>query len=280
MRIHYLSIGIIFFLTGCLGNPPTIVDVEVLDADSRHTLDSARVILYRYYDPEHPVAVDSFFTGPEGKAGFRFKPQEGYKYFVEATRRFYQPVLNENGATYDNRLTVATEDTNTSELLLAEILPPDPERFERMHPKIPVSQLIGALAADEWEWIFLPKLQWEDIPSLIQASTDSSYVQQYPRHPLSTYRPDSVRAGLVSLWLVEAIRNDVAKGDSVLGNLMPPSRAPVLGTKYGNPKGLNSMEQMKTARQAYQDWWDAGAGQEKRESAKINPLMGKGLSWM
>ncbi|MEZ4826954.1 MAG: hypothetical protein R3C61_11845 [Bacteroidia bacterium] len=92
-----------------------------------------------------------------------------------------------------------------------------------------------------------------------------------------------MRTGLVALWLVEAIRKGTTSAsaeEEPTGDLMPPSRAPVLGTSKGNPKGYNSTSQIRAALEAYQTWWENGKTMEKGEAAKVNPLAGKGLSWM
>lgn len=264
---------------GC-GPYPTIINLQVVNKETQQPLDSARVVLYRYYDSNYLTAIDSQWTGADGVSNFRFISEDGYKYLVEANRKYFQPVLNENGATYDNQLDIVAGDTNMAVLLLELIPPPDPEKYEMIHPAVPVNQVIAALATDTWEWVFLPKLYWEDIPALLMVGGDSSYVQNYPRNPQSTYRPDSVRTGLVALWLVEAIRKGTLASEEITGDLMPPSRAPVLGTSKGNPKGFNSTAQIRAALQAYQEWWEAGKTLEKAEAAKANPLAGKGVSWM
>ena len=149
-----------------------------------------------------------------------------------------------------------------------------------MHDSIPVSQLLASILADEWSWAFLPRLSREHIPALLQLGNDTTYIQNYPHHPLSTYQPDSIRAGLVALWLIEAIRKGEIKGTDALNTLMPPSRAPALGTRRGNPSGRNTPEQVQQAYEGYVQWWEALQQAENENAIKNNPLKGKGMSWM
>ncbi|MEZ4826953.1 MAG: hypothetical protein R3C61_11840 [Bacteroidia bacterium] len=168
--------------SGC-GPLPTIVSVQVVNSDSQQPLDSANVILYRYYDRDYLTPIDSQWTTAEGTADFRFIAEEGYQYLVDANRKFFQPVLNENGATFDNQLEIVAEDTNTAVLLLELIPPPDPVIYATIHPAVPVNQIIGALATDTWEWMFLPKLYWEDIPALYwQGATAVLYTITHAAH--------------------------------------------------------------------------------------------------
>ncbi|MDX2249213.1 MAG: DUF4943 family protein [Bacteroidia bacterium] len=279
--LSFLLIVVFGLFYGC-GPASTIVEVQVLNVETQQPIDSANVVLYRYYDRDYLTVIDSQWTSAatEGKISFRFVAEEGYRYRVETTRKFFQPVLNENGATYDNQLEIVPADSNTAILLLEMIPPPDPEKYALIHPNVPVNQVIGALSTDTWEWVFLPKLYWEDIPALLMMGGDSTFVNSYPRQAQSTYRPDSVRTGLVALWLIEAIRKGTLASEEITGDLMPPSRVPVLGTSKGNPKGFNSTAQIRTALKAYQDWWESVKTLEKTEAAKTNPLSGTGMSWM
>lgn len=263
------------------GEPdPSRVFVSVIDKDNEQPLDSARVILYRIHPELTEVLVDSQITDQQGTCDFSFQWKEGYKYQVVADRKHYQESLNEDGATFEHQQMLEEKDTNEVHLLLEQILPPDPDRFEKMHAEVSVSQVIAAITADEWEWAFLPKMGWEDIPALIQMAGDTNHIINYPRHPMSRYRPDSVRAGLVALWLVEAIRKQAIRNTEARGNLMPPSRAPVLGTRRGNPKGYNSIRQMESAKAGYEAWWEEAQQPEQTKAIRKNPLRGKGLSWM
>ncbi|MEO1450359.1 MAG: DUF4943 family protein [Bacteroidota bacterium] len=272
-----------FLLSVCLlacGEPPkTVVSVQVVDAVQARALDSACVRFWRSVGDQMPQLVDSFWT-EEGQASFSFMAEPGYQYSVEATRRHYLPMLADDGSGYANLLAVEPGDTLRDTLRLEPILPPDPERYERMHAEVSVPEVLTTLKADAWEWAFLPKLSWTDIPALLPLGADTNFVHQYPLHPLSRYRPDSTRVGLVALWLIEAIRRQESR-KTESARLMPPSRAPFLGTRRGNPKGYNSPGQVAKAHAAYETWWEkAQADTLVSRAARPNPLRGSGMSWM
>ncbi len=251
------------------------------DKHNTQGLDSARVVLLQQYAGLATTPVDTQYTNAEGKVHWEFPVEEGYTYYVETSRHHYQATINEMGSAYENRQQIDPEMINTLYLYLELIPPPDPERYEKMYADISVNEVIAALKDSSWEWVFLPRMTWEDIPLLLEVAGDTSLIAPYPRHPISTYRPQNARTGLVALWLVEAIRRMEIRQGELAGNLMPPSRVPILGTRKGNPSGYNSPQQMETARKAYQDWWDlAQEAENRKKAARTNPLMGKGLSWM
>ena len=281
--ILYIFIGLM--LIHC-SPPPTIVQVEVTDKISEKPLDSVSVQLWRELANQpvrqqaRSVQKATFVTNSEGKCQFTFEAEDGYGYRVIAERRHFRESVSADGGEYENQAVLEPGDTNVLHLYLEAILPPDPERFTRMHDSVPVNQLLAAIVADEWSWSFLPRLSWQDIPALLQMGADTTYIQNYPRHPLSTYRPDSVRAGLVALWLIEAIRKGEIREVNELSNLMPPSRAPALGTRRGNPSGRNSPDQVSQAYQGYSDWWEEAQQLERKKAIRKNPLRGKAMSWM
>lgn len=264
------------------GTPPkTQVDVLVQDKHNTQPLDSTKVFLYSQYQQEAQIPIDSQFTDVEGSANFEFVAQEGLQYFVFAERRHYQATVNESGSAYENLQQVDPDMINTLYLYLELIPPPDPDRFEKMHAEVSVNEVIAAIKDTSWTWAFLPRLTWEDIPALLTVGGDTTIIEDYPKHPLTTYKPKSARVGLVALWLIEAIRRMESKGGEIAGNLMPPSRTPILGTRRGNPSGYNSPKQVETAYQAYQQWWEkVKESEDRRKASRENPLLGKGLSWM
>lgn len=282
MRIRVI-IPTMFCLLYLACTPPPMAQVDVVVQDKYNTqpLDSVKVYLYSQLLQQAATVVDSQFTTEEGTVHWEFQAQEGYAYYVEAVKRHYQATINEMGSAYENRQDIDPTMINTLYLYLELIPPPDPDRFEKMYADISINEVIASLKDSSWTWAFLPRMEWEDIPRLLEVAVDTGTIAPYPRHPLSTYRPDNARIGLVALWLVEAIRRKESRGGELAGNLMPPSRAPILGTRRGNPRGYNSPRQQETARQAYQDWWEqAKEAENRKKAARSNPLLGKGLSWM
>lgn len=280
LSIIAVLIGMLL-LSSC-GPRKVYISVEVQDVLSGQKLDSAQVDLYRNIRGGNEQKLQTCYSDESGSCSFVLEIDESYTYRIEASRVHFAKTLSEDGSTYIHQKTLELGDSIQAQLFLESILPPDPERFEKMYPEVPISQVIAAIAADEWSWSFLPKISWEDVPILLNQGTDSSFVKNYPRNLRSTYRPDSIRAGLVSLWLVEALRKQKIKGNDEFYALTAPSRAPVLGTRRGNPSGYNSVEQLQTAQEAYKEWWEAVPVDSlgRVEAIRKNPLAGKSLSWM
>jgi hypothetical protein len=282
MRAGIIILGLAWLLVACSEAPVTHVEVIVQDKHNALALDSAKVLLYQQYPDQPEKLVDSQFTDSEGKVQWEFHAETGFAYYVLTEKRHYQATINELGSAYENRQAIDPGMMNNTLYLYLELIPPpDPERFEKMYADVSVNEVIAALKDSSWEWAFLPRLTWEDVPQLMALAADTGWIAPYPIHPLSTYRPEKARIGLVALWLVEAVRRMEAQGGELAGNLMPPSRTPILGTRRGNPSGYNSPQQMRTAQQAYLDWWEKAKEAENRQkAARSNPLLGKGLSWM
>lgn len=269
------------FLMSC-GPKSMYVEVSVKEKFSKEAIDSAEVRVFRQAVGGAEQGVFSCTTDGNGVCSMTFEIDEQYRYRVEVSRQYYANPVSENGADYLHQASLEISDTNRVSLFLESIQAPDPERFERMYPVVPISQVVAAIAADEWSWTFLPKIAWTDVPILLNQGQDSTFIKNYPRNPRSRYRPDSIRAGLASLWLIEALRKQQIKNTDEFYSLNPPSRAPVLGTKRGNPSGFNSVEQIHMAHEAYSSWWKEmpNDSTERSEALKKNPLSGLGFSWM
>lgn len=271
----------IFFLISC-GPKSMHVNVEVLEKFSGAAVDSAEVVVFKKAIGGADQRVYSCTTDGNGQCFMSFEIDEQFSYRIEASRQYFANPVSENGADYLHQAALEIRDTNTVSLYLESIQAPDPERFEKMYPVVPISQVVAAIAADEWNWTFLPKISWTDVPILLNQGQDSTFIKNYPRNPRSRYRPDSIRAGLVSLWLIEAVRKQQLRNSDEFYSLDPPSKAPVLGTRKGNRSGYNSVEQINLAHEAYSTWWKEmpNDSTERVEALKKNPLSGLGLSWM
>jgi hypothetical protein len=271
-------------MVGACGGPnETVVISTVTDLETGTPLDSARVYLLAGREKGPLSRKDSCITDAEGQCTLSFLAEEGWQYRAETERRHYERALDSSGLSYTNQATLAPGDTNRLALTLALIPPPDPERFSRMHAEVPIPQLLASLRTDDWTWTFLPQINWTDVPALLEAGADTSFTHSYPTHPQSSYRPDSTRVGLVALWLIEALRQQQLRSRES-ANLMPPSRAPFLGTRLGNPRGYNSPEQQSRALEGYRSWYEAtkveGELLPSPKALRKNPLTGLGLSWM
>ena len=278
----FISVLISFIFLMACGPQKMYVKVEVRDVFTDAALDSAVVSVFKKARGGAEQKLQSCITDLSGTCSLDLTIDEQFSYRIEAGRSHYVEAVSESGGDYMHEAQLEIQDSVSLTLFLETILPPDPERFEKMYPVVPISQVIAAIAADEWSWSFLPKINWQDVPILLKQGQDSTFIHQYPRNLRSRYRPDSIRAGLVSLWLIEALRKQELRSSEDFYSLMPPSRAPVLGTRKGNPSGYNSVEQLMSAFEAYNAWWEEVPvdSSSRMEAIKKNPLAGIGLSWM
>jgi hypothetical protein len=262
---------------GCGDARRTVIEAQVMDRHSEQPIDSAMVLLYQGHPGEQAAPRDTYYTDAAGRLEMTFAPEPDLRYRLQAQRRHYQAVLAASGGRYENEAPIEPGDTNRITLWLKPLPLPDPKRFARASETIPVKEVVAALRSNHWTWTLLPRLTWEDVPALLDVGGDTTYLKPYPRDPRSTYQPDSVRTGLTALWLIEAIRR--SRNEERPGGLMPPSRAPVLGTRYGNPSGYNSPQQIQRAHAAYQRWYDQ-YHDNPAQARRRNPLRGLGMSWM
>ncbi len=265
-------------LVGCGGSVSTPIEIHVADHESESGLDSTMVLLLRSHASSNWQPFDTLWTDENGVLETKLKAEEGWTYKVQAHRHHYEPITDPSGGSYLNEAVISVGDSNWVTLELLAIAAPDPDRFTRIQKEVTIKDMIAAMRSDTWQFNYLPRLSWEDVPALMATAPDTSFLHSYPHHPRTTYLPDSTRVGLTALWLIEAIRKQ--HGDPERGSgLLPPSRVPILGTRHGNPKGFNSVEQQTKAVEAYQTWWETYQ-ENHDQAARTNPLVGKGLSWM
>ncbi|TAE52542.1 MAG: DUF4943 domain-containing protein [Bacteroidetes bacterium] len=266
-----------FGLLSCQQKPKP-VHLIVQDKAAKRNLDSAQVVLYRYFGEDARSPIDTGYTDKNGALTLKVLPEKGYHYLAEATRKHYKESLNENGADFEHRKEVYPGDTSHIVLYLEGLVEPDPTRYAQLQARTAVGDVVAAIPSNGWRWTLLPSLTWEDIPALLAIGGDTTQIEKYPHNSGSSLHPAKVRAGLVALWLVEAIRRQEA--GTAMGTLTPPSKMPVLGTKKGAPR-INSPAQVAQAHAAYRLWWEsASVNTDRKAAAKSSPLKDSGLGWM
>lgn len=284
--IRHLTQAVVclLFLSSC-GPDSQIVVVSVEDYANGRSLDSARVDLITILPGEaDPTILSTRYTGESGSVTFSYDRYKDQPYSIRTNRRFYEPILNEGGDQYLNESILGGGDSVFLRHQLSQIEAPDPDFLSRVREEVGMEEVLTRLKANQWNFALLPQFTWQDVPRLIELGGDTTLISKYPVNPTSTYRPKTARVGLVALWLVEAIRKSEMAGISdELQNLVPPSRAPILGTSQGNPSGKNTADQIQRAQAAYQAWYEAveAAPRNRRMNEMRNiPLRNEGMSWM
>ncbi len=272
--------GLFLFLS-CQREVPTHVEVRVFDEKTEKPLEEAVLCLYRSYQGGKDQLVDTFLTDADGALSLDFKAEAGYIYMLKAEKSYYQPALAGNGASYANRGQIEMGSRDTLRLYLDPLRAATAAAEKERQAQANVNEVIGQLKAGNWSGNYLPRLSWGDIDALLEVGSDSMVISSFPIKAGSPLRPDSARLGQVALWMIEAIRRDVAKQrkDTPVF-LMPPSNVPVLGTRLGNPRLFNSKRALQKAHAAYRRWWEGRKEGDTLRTARQNPLIGSGLSWM
>lgn len=284
--IRPFSYALLLLTVCCACGPESqVVTIVVQDHLSERPLDSTRVdLLASAPDDQSETIISTHYTNASGMAVVHYTREEAMRYSIRSDRRFYQPIVNEEGDQYLSISVLGSGDSLYLVHKLAKIEAPDPGFLSEIRKDLSLEEMLSALTGNQWNFALLPHLKWKDIPALLALGGDTTLITHYPAHPTSSYRPRHARVGLVALWLVEAIRKTEMMGTSdELQNLVPPSRAPVLGTSQGNPSGKNSAEQVKRAQSAYQTWYHTveTAPRNRRINEMRNiPLRNEGMSWM
>ena len=282
MRYFIGFVLLLFIFTAC-GPDQQVVMLSVLNHDTDRGIDSAVVALEAKSAGGSRHTISTFATNDEGKLRFVYSLEEGTTYWVSAQRIFFEPLVNEKGDAYLHEAQLGYGDSSIITLELGQIEAPDPAILTKIREDIPLAEALASLRANGWKYALLPQLTWQDVPALLDAAGDTTLVSNYPTHPTSTYKPKQARVGLVALWMIEAIRKMEMKGTDEAQHIVPPSRAPILGTKEGNPTGHNTADQILRAQQAYRAWYEAvqAAAPSRRMNEMRNiPLRGEGMSWM
>ncbi|MEO0898188.1 MAG: DUF4943 family protein [Bacteroidota bacterium] len=280
MRPYILAL-LVIGLMACQQAAEVKVKVEVRNQADEKAIPSAVLSLSRYVKAGPTLLVDTFLTDEKGQFLLSFVAEKGYQYKLEARKSFYEAALTNNGASYGHEANILPDETDSLVLYLQALLTASSNVKNPKQAVQSVQEVIGTLKANKWEGNSLPRLSWGDIPALLAVGPDSVVITNFPVSTTSRFSMDSARVGQVTLWMIEAIRRDyVRRGEDKPYFLMPPSNAPVLGTRRGNPRLFNSKAALQKAFDGYQKWWDSRNESDTLRSARKNPLGGTGLGWM
>lgn len=145
--------------------------------------------------------------------------------------------------------------------------------MERTQTSPRVTVLFDVMRKGTYAYRWFPKLNWSDIPALLEKANSRHVLKSFPTNPLSSQSMDQCLEGVVALWLIEGLQEG--------GNL--PSLNPILiDREAGLPLGQAiSIEQQRKllprAQAAYGSWW------KKVKAGGRNPgthaLNGQSIFW-
>lgn len=273
-------IGSLFLLSACGSPTQTQLSVQVVHEDTQEALDSVEIRIMRFYEGGERMFFQSLYTDDAGKVSTSFEAEKGYTYELVAEKPFYEPILREKGGVFSHKAQMKNGEPNEFTLTLVPIMAAEPQVIAGEIASVSAATVLETLKQGNWDQGNLPRMQWGDIETFLAVGGDSLVIYAFPTKSGSKLQPDSARLGQVALWMVEAIRRDMLRGQNRSLFLMPPSNVPVLGTRRGNPRLFNSKEALGKAHQAYLNWWENAQTMDTLRAARKNPLRGTGLSWM
>jgi hypothetical protein len=147
--------------------------------------------------------------------------------------------------------------------------PVDSKKDERVNER--VRNFFAAMRDGTFREANMPKLGWEDVPSLLEMGGSATKLQRYPTNPISSLAIPEVPEGMMALWLVEGIR--IGKRFPSLNPLVLPTGA------LQGARDKTSAENQARALKAYKDWWDKAAALTREKAAAIDPLKAISLKW-
>lgn len=131
----------------------------------------------------------------------------------------------------------------------------------------------------EINYMEIPPFTAEVIPTLLQYSTDTQVIQNFPRNPISSaYFPDCT-VGQIALWTIESIRlYSQASTDIPIGRF--PSLNPSLRDIDQENFTPEERERIQLeAAKAYQEWWQQENHISIPDLMLINPLQETKYVW-
>lgn len=267
-------------ISACGSQASQTLHVKTVSLVTGHSLDSTRLFVYRSHSSSAKVLIDSVIPEDTNWVALDLKREQGYTYELHAQRKHYRGSVSKDGSRMLHTQILQPDEQDTVVLGLTPILPPTIRVVEEAQQNLSANQVIATLKSNSWEGQYLPRLQWEDIPTLLDACEDTTLVTQFPTKTDNPYTVKSARIGLVILWMVEAIRADNRQQNDRPGFLIPVSNVPVLGTRRGNPAMYNRPQTVAIAAEAYRRWWHTNLDQPVYKTAWKNPLKGTGYGWM
>jgi hypothetical protein len=137
-----------------------------------------------------------------------------------------------------------------------------------------VQKLLRSLRDGSYREHTFPKLEWTDIPALLERAESTASLKSIPCNPLSSMWQTECTEGMAILWLIEGVR----KGGQV------PSLNPLCFKSAGD-KGAKkrwteaSEDNHAELARAYRAWWQKIQRWGPKGGAIVDPLKGTGLHW-
>ncbi|MBM3982251.1 MAG: hypothetical protein FJ304_18690 [Planctomycetes bacterium] len=140
--------------------------------------------------------------------------------------------------------------------------PPKPKKATSAR----VDALFGDIRAGTYSGEGFPKLEWADVPALLELADSPDILQGYPVNPLWSGVPGPAPEGLVALYLIEGVRRG--------------GKFPTLHGVTSRGVDVNkAAAQQKEFAKAYREWWAKAKDAKPADAAKLDPLAGAKRAW-
>lgn len=140
-----------------------------------------------------------------------------------------------------------------------------------------VDQFVAMIKKGNYESLYLPNFQPNDIERLLHYANDFQKIEEFPQNPISSYMPSELRLGECLLWTVESIRLNYDQPD---GFKRYPSFNPQLIIPGGTYEPqVASIDDLNRAYNLYLAWWTTNKSKDFEDFRNINPLKDAVLMW-
>jgi hypothetical protein len=134
-----------------------------------------------------------------------------------------------------------------------------------------VKKLFKTMRDGSYAEIEFPRLDWDDVPALLEYADNTKMLKAFPRDGASSQFELQCSEGMVALWLIEGLR----RGDRYpSGNALCFNAA-----KAGSDWGKASEDNHKEVANAYRAWHEKTKSLTPEKAKAVNPLDGTGLAW-
>ena len=277
MNRFYLFFILIFLscLLACSSSEK--VQIRVVDVDSQKGLNKAQISLNKWTAKGYDWV--KFATDSMGFCRFVL-PKKELKHYesleLRAVKRGYYPYVDRKK--YKNVVRLDTLRSKNMVLYLSNSTESVHAYYSSLVPQISVSSFVEQLKNNEYESLYLPKLTYSDIPTLLSLGSSTQRISQYPLNQRSSLFKKDYYLGAIALWIVESVRLNHGKEQRHPIECFA-SLNPILSQNRGDYE--TNKRELADAFGAYQKWWNSFEGDETsfKELAQIDPLESVGLQW-
>jgi hypothetical protein len=136
-----------------------------------------------------------------------------------------------------------------------------PPALNDPNPAETVSKLFASMHRGEYKEDGFPRLGWVHIPALLERAPSRATLKSFPTNPVSSRMQNDCSEGIMSLWLIEGIRQG--------------GKYPSLNSICRGVEG-DSLQPLAVG--AYFRWWHK-VKDDPRAGAQRDPFESTNLSW-